>query len=309
MTSQSENKVASELVFVTPYQATSWLTHDNYEKQRPLRTSHVEYLSNEIKKGRLIAGTPIHFASDGNRRYLVNGQHTLAAIAHAKMGQLLTVMLTRVSSAQEIAELYFRHDNHLSRTISDAFRALDLVDKIDLTLTEQQWLGSAFYLISEGFCGKGGAKTRVSRDDLAQGVIRLAKPARRYFDALSGCRSALMKALTRRASVAVGVVTMHYCLDIAPDFWREVAHDDGLKIGDPKKTLSDFLVETGASGGGIIGRRSASSPYHCRAIATAWNAFYQGKPLKLIKVFDESAEIKILGTPYGHLKTKPLLFS
>lgn len=290
--------VDSSLCNVTPALAQVWLTNNLYEKQRPRRPAHVSYLAGEIRKGRFIAGTAIHFAKKNGHDYLVNGQHTLAAIIAADTSLPLTITTSSVQTDLEIAELYFRHDNHLTRQISDAFRALDLDQETGLCLTQQQWVGSAVYVIKEGFLGGRGVKQRISRDDLAEGVIKLALPARRYFYAITNSREYMKRALTRRATLSIGLTTFKYCDSQAYVFWEKVATGDALKTGDPRKTLAEFLIEISTMGGGMQARRVASTSYHCRAVSAAWNAFMEDRELKIIKVVNETSPIKILGTPY-----------
>lgn len=295
---QMHSSVSIELFNVDQRQAQLWLSGNNYRFQRPIRNQHVSYLASEIEKGRFVNGTMVHFAKLNGHCHLVNGQHTLSAIVQSGKSQLLAVKTTSVSDEKQIAELYFREDNHLSRQISDAFRALNMEESTGLTLTQQQWVGSAIYLIKEGFIRKGGSKQRVSRDELANGVAKLAPQARDYFQGIAGCRDPIQRALTRQATVAVALTTFLYCNDTAKKFWRQVALCDGLRIGDPRKTLFEFLVEVGSSGGGVTNKRSANAAYHCRAIASAWNACFEGRSLKIIKVIDEGLPIKLLGTPY-----------
>lgn len=299
MSSIIDSKVTSSIFNVDPSQAQVWISRNNYENQRPIRSSHVSYLASEIAKGRFIDGTAIHFAELNGDLKLVNGQHTLSAIIKSGCPQRLTVTITKVSSDLEIAQLYFRHDNHLTRQISDAFRALNLDEETGLNLTQQQWVGSAIYVLMSGLGVSGnfrGIKTRISRDDLAKGVVNLAEPAKNYFNCIFGVRPAIHRALTRRASVAVALVTFYYSPVMSVDFWKQVAFTNNVKIGDPRKTLSELLVEVGMIGGGA-GKRSASTSYHSRAISVAWNAFFEGRDLKLIKVYEDSP-IKILGSPY-----------
>lgn len=253
-----------------------------------------------------MAGTPISFAVLNGEKHLVNGQHTLSAIIRAETPQLLTVTEHQVETEREIAELYFRHDNHLTRSISDAFRALDLVSQTGLTFTEQGKLGAAAGFIDGGFAGMSSQK-RISRDELANAVTNLAIPAKKYFEIIVGCRESLYTALTRRSTLSIGLICFVYSPLIAPDFWRQVALCDGLKVGDPRKTIHEFLSDVRTPGGGMKSR-IASVGHHSRAIAAAWNAFIENRPLKQIKIIDDSAPIKLTGTPYsGNKDAEPSL--
>jgi hypothetical protein len=299
MSSAVDFNVSSAIYNVDPSQAQVWLNNNNYENQRPIRSSHVSYLASEIEKGRFIDGTAIHFAKINGHLKLVNGQHTLAAIVRSGRSQALTVTTSQVSTPLQVAELYFRHDNHLTRQISDAFRALNLEEETGLNITQQQWVGSAIYLIMCGLGGQTsrGPKSRISRDDLAQGVVNLAEPAKNFLKCIFGARTVMNRALTRRASMAIGLITFFYSPDTAEKFWKEVAFTDNVRTGDPRKTLADLMVEIGMTGGSASNRRATSASYHCRAISVAWNAFFEDRDLKLIKVYEDSP-IKILGSPY-----------
>lgn len=306
MLSNIDSTVNSSIFNVDPSQAQVWLSKNNYENQRPIRSSHVSYLASEIEKGRFIDGTAIHFAELNGHLKLVNGQHTLAAIVRSGCPQKLTVTTSKVDTPLDVAELYFRHDNHLTRQISDAFRALQLEETTGLTLSQQQWVASGLMFIANGLVGnsKGGLPSRISRDDLARGVVNLSNPARLFFNAISGCRPAIHKGLTRRATMGVALVTCFYSPNKAKEFWKQTALTDNLGIGDPRKTLNEFLVEVGMTGGGIVGsgKRVAQPSYHSRAVATAWNAYFEEREIKMIRVYEDTP-IKILGSPYIGDKT------
>jgi hypothetical protein len=133
---------------------------------------------------------------------------------------------------------------------------------------------------------------------LAKGVVACSVAGKRFFESISGCRKYTQKSIIRRAPLAVALITCHYCAESAAEFWKQVAFVDGIKTGDPRKLLHEFLVSVGVNGGGALSsKKIASTGYICRAVSAAWNAYLEGRELKQIKAFEE-APIKILGTPW-----------
>lgn len=277
---------------ITPAKAQLWL-NSTYEYQRPVRQWWVNYLAREMKLGRFLPLSTIHFVFYGGKSHLINGQHTLRAIIESGTTQTLLVARTSVKTDEELAQYYFRFDQSIKRTFSDAIGALHLSEIAHTSMDKLNKLSSAVIWIGMDFgAGKKKLGARIPVDDLVRETITWADDFAKLEDAMTPCSSEIRKAIIRRAVLSVAVVTFRNKPSHALDFWRQVARDDGLKYGDPRKTLNKWLLTNTVSGGGKEGMAPAMMS---RGIERAWNAFYEGRTLQTIIVKKQYAEIDLKG--------------
>ena len=286
---------SSELEKVTPKKAREWLNQNIFERQRNMRLHHRDNLATEIQKDRFIQGTQIHFVRCDDDRFLVNGQHTLSAIEKAVIPVTLSVLISDADTMEEVAELYSRHDNHLSRSILDAIKARDLHSQIGMSLDQARRVAGAVRFIRSGF---RRSDSNISREDVLSEIRNWEEEGNAFFEAIQ--KGYLAHSLITKAPIlSVALVTIRHEEIEAMKFWSQVAKDDGLKRGDPRKTLHEFINMTRVKQGPFIRSGNVvTQAYTARAVATAWNAFLSAKSLTRIHVYDPDREILIKGTPY-----------
>ncbi len=290
---------SSELEKVTPKKAREWLNHNVFERQRNMRPRHRDNLATEIQEDRFIQGTQIHFVRCEGDRFLVNGQHTLSATEKAGVPVTLSVLISDADTMEEVAALYSRHDNHLSRSILDAIKARDLHNQIGMSLKQAQRVAGAVRFIRSGF---RRSDSNISREDVLSEIRNWEEEGSAFFEAIK--KSHLAHSLITKAPIlSVALVTIRHEETEALKFWKQVAKDDGLKRGDPRKALHEFINMTRVRQGPFIrGGNVVTQAYTARAVATAWNAFFSGKSLTRIHIHDPDREILIKGTPYKGIK-------
>ena len=290
---------SSDLEKVTPNLAKKWLHQNIFERQRNMRPHHRDTLVKEIQFDRFIQGTQIHFVQFEQDRFLVNGQHTLSAVAKSGIPVTLNVLVSDADTMEEVAALYSRHDNHLSRSILDAIKARDIHKQIGMTINQARQVAGAVRFIQSGFRQSGG---RISREEILTEIRNWEEEGNAFINAIE--KGYLDAVLMMKASVlSVALITFRHEEQLALKFWKQVANDDGLNRGDPRKTLHEFINMTRVKQGPLIrGTQVVTQPYTARAVATAWNAFHSGKNLVRIHVVDPNREIHIKGTPYNGLE-------
>ena len=277
---------------VTPALAMRWLTHAAYERQRPVRERHVALLADAIANGEFESGR-ISFVRVGKQRFLVDGQHRLAAIARAGVGVSMEVGERTVATMEDVHRIYARTDRGLGRATPDVLKARGLFDDSALSRTMVLKASSACGLIITGFEPLGKANTATASTDIRAAVLADWLPAAEAYAAfIAGATDALKRRLVSSPIMAVGMVTSRYAEDRAAEFWGRLAADDGLRAGEPEHTLARYLV------GNPVGARGATG--YARVAAAAWNAAYAGREWGKVVVKDEALgrPILIAGTPY-----------
>lgn len=280
-------------VFITPDVAAEYVTRFNYSGQRPFNRKHVMVLAEAMRRGQFREYTGINFAVLGGVPCLVNGQHTLRAIVDVQKPIWLSVHLRKVESEEDIESEYSKFDIGRSRSLRDVMGGIG--DDLSLKAKERDALAVAVKWINDDFKTQGGADNAVrhyERKDfeLRKQIMReWAEEAREFFGCLRLAPRPNAALFYRGAVTAVGLVTLRYNRDRAIDFWCASAADDGLRNGDPRKTLINWLRNN------PVGK--AINTQH-RAASSCWNAWFRCASLTKAHT-DSKSSLRILGTPYG----------
>ena len=291
--------IQSEDTWVTPETAASWLRLHNYEHQRPIRSSNVEFLAEEMRRGEFRQGVQIHFARWEGRLHLVNGQHTLSAIVKSGIRQAMSVCYTD----EDPAQVYGRHDIQKKRTTADMFSALQTADEFGFTASQLNRMGAALRFIHEGFSKQ---TQKMHPRELLSLVEQYADAGIAYFDEILGADQYIRSPLTRTATLSVALVTYRFSAakyggSVVSDFWKGIAFDDSVARGDPRKTAKRHLetINMQGSNGDATAKIKKSAAYSSRYVAQCFNAFVENRNLGKTYVMDEATRpIIINGTPW-----------
>ncbi len=286
-------KIDAVPMLVTPELAMTWLTMTPYQGQRAVRQHRVAELAQEMIQGRFRLSTiDIRRVGDGDstKRYLINGQHRLRAIVESGVAQMMVVVESEADSMDDVAADYATVDRPLVRSYLDAMTAYGLGDELGLTKTQVSKLQSAAQTIACGFMAGTRSEYMRSPIDRVEFVRDWARPAMHAFATIGEAKWPRIKRLYTAPVFAVVLVTFRYRPDAAEAFWGRIAEHNGLVHGDPAFTFSEHLVAAT-----VI---SANYPKLQRGTALAWNAAAEGRELRLIRVLDQTAPIRIAGTPY-----------
>lgn len=267
-----------------------------YEHQRQTSERHIAVLSDLMTRGQWQPKGQLDFAVLDGNFILVNGYHR--AYAQVRSGKTIewSVVFHKVKTEGELRSLYFAFDTNIRiRGTHDILRANEFADMHGLGRTMSEALYRAVPYIASGFETNPKKKNFLVEkqvDRRLQVASDYAKAAARYETCLEGLGGARRKKLMSGAVVAVAVITLRYQSSRAWEFWAGVAGNDGLKRGDPRQSLiSDMMTRTAAAN-----KLMAYAP-----AMIAWNAFFEERELKLIKVMDSFTPC-IEGTPFNGRK-------
>lgn len=280
-------------VSISPALAERILAEANYARQRRVYGHHVALLADAMRRNRWTAGSQIAFGWLGGRLHLVNGQHRMHAIIAAQRTIEVQVLIEAVDTEAELAALYYRFDvQQRRRSTSEVLNAAEIAQQHGLSAGMTKAAFEAVALIGNGLkpINYQQEPVKARSVDARLDAARAWWPTAGLFQqAIKRADTTLKAKLLSTGVVAVGLVTLRYQPEKAEAFWRGVAADDGLRVGDPRRTLIKDLMGRRLN----VGRQAQA----VIVSALAWNAFFLGKPLKILKVY-EGADPKVLGTPF-----------
>lgn len=289
-------KPSSTVQLIDPSQAALWLDK-RYRHQRSISPDQVAHLAKAMADDNFSPVSIIMFSVVNGEMHLINGQQTLNAIIKSGVSQSLPVMYYEVADESEEAKLYSRIDRQRKRNFSDSVRATGICAEVSMTPTMIAKTASALRYVKGGFGTIRGYARSVSDDDLLEWIPFWAWETRAIYNAITPCGSSDRSLIVQVPVFSVALMTIRYKPDRAREFWRQVAQDDGMERGDPRKSLRNWLLS-------LKRRRADASkqvdyPEISRGVAFAWNTWYAGKSLMNMPRRISVDKIKIAGTSFN----------
>lgn len=286
------------VVPIAPGVAKRILEEANFYKQRNFKESRAQDHVWRLKNGAWNSGFPISFARlpDGEM-LLVDGQHRLTVISRHESPVSVRVNVIDANDVAEVRQLYTGFDQSTStRSVNEVLNGAGVGEKLNISLRVRDAAFSAIGYLRNNF--EIPRSTRVGLAGQASNVQgRIADfPAweteiLKYDHIYDVCDRAHRGKLLNGGTAAVLLYTLKFQPAKAMDFWIGIARNDGLRKADPRHTLiQDFHTRSNNAGSN---RQSVQAP------ALAWNAFFENRPLKIIKCIDGAA-IRIAGTPFAN---------
>lgn len=292
MVARSNNGV----VTIAPGIATRMLNELNFPGQRKVEGSRVYGHRYAIIKGDWVEGHAITFASlpDG-RIWLVDGQHRLTAISQSEAAVPVTVRIVPVESVKEAQKFYAGFDQKKSvRTDKQILDAVDAAKEAGLTTRMAQAVYAAAPLLLNNLEPLSGSENTKKRPEVFLQYNKLetlqlwSKEAREYEQICKAASKDLLRGMRQSGMLAVALYTLRHQPARAREFWEGLANQDGLRKHDPRATLYKDILTRSLNSGSV--RQRVQMP------ALAWNAFCEGRDLKIIKCI-EGAALTLWGTP------------
>lgn len=290
---------AVETRLVTPAWAADVIENDLFSRQRGKSYQHVLFLAETMARGEFDGGAAIRFGHLDGRRFLIDGQHRLNAVIEHGAPVEFVVINTRCGNADELARLYARIDRGRGRSIADALKALGTFDGGLISATNMQIVLACAPLFATNLTAKRVTGSSYSSKS-AEGRSTIMGPwipaAAEFLRAISGVANDIRNALHRREVIACGIATFADAPQtLAYDFWAGIAADDGLIKEDPRKQALEFLRRTKSTQAGL--------GHLAHGVAVCWNAWARGDTMKMVKVFDPSAPLRLQHTRFTGRQT------
>ena len=268
----------------------------HYEYQRPVSERHMLVLCDLMKRGQWQPKSQIDFAVLDGKYILINGYHR--AYAQVRSGKTIewSVVFHKVKTEDDLRSLYFAFDTNIRpRGTREILRAAEFGVLNGVPAQMADCLYRAVPFIASGFATDPKDRNFLvdkQVDRRLEVATEYAKAAARYAACLDGMQGH-RKAKFRGAGVtAVAVITLRFQSIKAWEFWSGVIGNDGLKRGDPRLALFNDMLSRKARGSSL----DAFAP-----AMIAWNAFFNDRELRIIKITDHFVAA-IDGTPFDGKK-------
>lgn len=275
-------------LLLTPLRAQFIIDHQMWPRQRLVRPAHVSYLASAIELGEMTTISLIFAELPDQRRYLIDGQHRLHALLQANTTLPCSVAVHKVADEDAVSRLYLTIDRQATRTALDGIRAFGIGGDLNTSPTILNRIGRGVTLAETGFSRTSRQnKSLIWRTNAVQNWL---PEGLRYAEHLAGVPHETQRLLWRGPVVAVAVVTLRHS-SFADEFWSRAASGEMLTADDPRSRLMVWLRSHRVADLG-------NEVVYARHVAVCWNAFVEGRMLKIVKVQDPSAPIRLVGTPY-----------
>lgn len=280
---------------VTPALAESWLQHHHFEGQRKIHPERVEAYAEDMRHG-LFGASDFHFAvlarTGGDWRPMMNGRHRCAAVLASNCGIRARVHEIPIEKEEDAGVIYSWFDVAGLRSQGEILSAMGTeVSARLLNVTQQACtlLISGFELVpvASGLLVRSSTNLQVKRKVMEE----WAPYAQSYLGVVVGQNARMSQILRRQNVMSVGMVTMRHCEEKAVPFWTQLAVND-VRPETPQSLLMDLFMD----------KKSGAFPAYkwARLVAHAWNYYYEGKAIKVLRVGEAILRepIAIRGTPY-----------
>lgn len=286
-------------VTLNPAQANAVLRECPYDRQRNIDKLHVAVLAELMRRGLWEPKDKLDFARLGSRLILVNGYHRMSAQVAAGKNIQWTIVIHDCGDEASVRQLYYKFDTNVrKRTATNIVQGADIAQEYGLSKTMAQALFAAVPTIASGLVtGNRFSATQTATlfaqriaDDRFDLVREYADSARAFEATIKPAPAKVRSKLLRSGVLALALVTVKEQMPVAEEFWGGLAMNDGLRRYDPRATLLNDLLDRNFGKGSM--QQVISVP------ATAWNAFWERRDLKVINKVAHGRSFRLLGTPY-----------
>lgn len=281
--------------FLSPSDAKALLEQCRFpgQKRDLTRTGklHVANLASTMKSGDWLEGETLPFAIVNGRPLLLNGHHRLGAQVEAGHTARWNVSLHECADMEAAQALYRKFDVvQKGRTNTQIMSAANIFDDLDLSRGVAATLYASAPFIASGFKfdhNQWDDAVKFNPEARIAFMKNYAGEAKTWSDACHGAPSKLRTALQSQGAFSVAMAALKYQPHKAEIFWSGLAKNDGLGRGDPRNAYVTSIL-------GMSGKQTIE--YRARQMVLAWNAYFEGRNLSLLRVLNTS-EFYIAGTP------------
>jgi hypothetical protein len=269
--------LSSKDKIIDPDKAKYLLSFNTFPDQRPLGRSYVLYLVRKMEDpDGVYVGGNIVFAIHNERKYLVDGQHTLHAVVEFGEPQRMTIKVLACDTWDELGRMYQQYDGGRVRSVADHCRVEKGTLKLDWSHRVISLVVSAATIVRHGLTPNRNLlkdeRVRLLRSFLEEGE---------FLNVLVGPDQTNSRFLMRRHVAAVIMQTYQKDPDAAAVFWEKVKTGEMINRKHPAYHLREFLI-THSTRGNAVSKTASSKEFYCKS-CKAWNVFRRGQEMKILR--------------------------
>ena len=290
-------KSSGGVVRMAPGVAQRILDEMNFEGQRSVKEARVIKHLQRINSGLWRESFPVTIVVlPSGEMMLIDGQHRLTAIARNLSSIPVTIILAKAATEHEARRLYAGFDEPTgTRSVHEVLSAVGLPDELGLPRAFTTSLYNALPVLRNGLepiTGSVIAPEKYVRlfgtDSRLADIGEWKSEAEKFLEAVKKTTGKVRSKLLCAGFMSVALYTFRHQPGKAHSFWHGLADNDGLKRDAPRAALLRDMFERVGNSGSI--RQQTQAP------SLAWNAYCEGRPLKIIKCVT-GARITLWGTP------------
>lgn len=290
------SRAGNAAVPIAPGIAKRILDECNFTGQRKIRPTRVQLHRRRIRSGAwnpdlsiiTLARTP-----DG-KLHNVNGQHRLAAIDAERTVAKSRIVIIDVANMPEVRRLYACFDEPgSSRTDGEMLDGVGAAASLGMKRDTARFLFRALSLLRNDLEPMGPADQSLDARDREGRLSDMAdwRDETLTYEAIAATADkATQRSLWTQGVMASALYTLRHQPKLAREFWGGLAANDGLRRNDPRACLLADFRNRNTNTGSIRQR--------VQRVSVAWNAYAEGRDLRIIKCVD-GAVIRFAGTPKG----------
>lgn len=280
-------KISMSHQLITPEDAQAMLDLYDYDGQRPVRPSNLDFLTDEMRRGRFAPFTVITICVTDNGIFLTDGRHRLLAIVASGQSQWFWVQ--EIKGDIDPADVFIVQDINAPRTQANTLNALGTMKDTKVLVLTKGSITAAVKHLAYG----PNTHSKIHARDLDALVREWLPYLIKYGEAITD--GSVARHMRSSAFAASGALTFKYHPEKAHDFWNGISFDDGLARFDPRKRGVNLLRD-GESIFRVAGGQATTKSF--RILAYLWNKYLAGEEVKhLPQQFPESFTFN--GTGWG----------
>lgn len=262
-------KISMSHQLITPEDAQAMLDLYDYDGQRPLRQGNLDFLIDEMQRGRFAPFTVLTLCVTDKGTFLTDGRHRLLAIVAS--GQSQWFWMQEIKGDIDPADVFVVQDINAPRTQMNLLKALHTMDDATVPVLSKGALTAAAKHLAYG----PNRHTKIHARDLHTLLIEWLPYFSQYGTAITGGGCA--QQMRSSSFAASGAITFRHCPEKAYSFWNGMSYDDGLSRTDPRKFCVNMLRDSGSIfrvAGGMATVKSI------RILGYFWNKYMAGEEVK-----------------------------
>lgn len=262
-------KISMSHQLITPEDAQAMLDLYDYDGQRPLRQGNLDFLIDEMSRGRFAPFTVLTLCITDSGTFLTDGRHRLLAIVSSGQSQWFWVQ--EIKGDIDPADVFVVQDINAPRTQMNLLKALGTMDSVAVPVLSKGPMTAAAKHLAYG----PNTHVKIHARDLHTLLTEWLPYFSQYGAAITG--GDCSQQMRSSPFAASGALTFKHCPDKARDFWHGMSFDDGLARYDPRKRGVNMLRDSESIFRVAGGQATVKS---FRILAYLWNKYIAGEEIK-----------------------------